>query len=81
MQRRWPSHNARNQVVTPYGRQVDLPGMRPQAVALSPDGKILVTSGKTSELVVVDPVSGEVRQLRAPERGVRRARRRRRTKY
>jgi len=36
--------------------------MRPQAVALSPDGKLLVTSGKTSELVVLDPVTGEIRQ-------------------
>ena len=51
-----------NQVVTPYGQQVDLPSMRPQAIALSPDGKILVTSGKTSELVVLDPVSGAIRQ-------------------
>ena len=38
-----------NQVLTPIGRQVDLPGMRPQGVALSPDGKLLVVSGKTSE--------------------------------
>src|SRR5436190_16303809 len=51
-----------NQVLTPYGRMVDLPGMRPQAVALSPDGKILITAGKTSELIVVDPVSAEIRQ-------------------
>lgn len=51
-----------NQVVTPAGLQVDLPGLRPQALALSPDGRLLVTSGKTSELIVVDPASGEVRQ-------------------
>lgn len=51
-----------NQRVTPLGRQVDLPGMRPQTLALSPDGKLLVTAGKTSELVAVDPVGGEVRQ-------------------
>ncbi|MFN7576702.1 MAG: bifunctional YncE family protein/alkaline phosphatase family protein [Planctomycetota bacterium] len=51
-----------NQVLTPWGRQLDLPGMRPQAIALSPDGKIAVTSGKTSELVVLDPASGEIRQ-------------------
>ena len=44
-----------NQVLTPLGRQVDLPGMRPQALALSPDGALLVVSGKTSELVVLDP--------------------------
>ena len=51
-----------NQVLTPLGRQVDLPAMRPQALALSPDGRIVVTAGKTSELVVVDPVSGEILQ-------------------
>src|SRR5688572_15547521 len=51
-----------NQVLTPIGRQIDLPGMRPQALALSPNGAILVVSGKTSELVVVDPKDGTIRQ-------------------
>ncbi len=51
-----------NQVVTPMGRQVELPGMRPQALALSPDGRLLVTSGKTPDLVVVEPASGKVLQ-------------------
>jgi YVTN family beta-propeller protein len=51
-----------NQVLTPFGTQVDLPGMRPQAIALSPDGKILVTAGKTAELVVVSPQTGEILQ-------------------
>ncbi len=51
-----------NQVVTPLGLQVELPGLRPQALALSPDGKLLVTAGKTSELIVVDPVTGAMRQ-------------------
>ncbi|HJQ81623.1 MAG TPA: YncE family protein, partial [Lacipirellulaceae bacterium] len=51
-----------NQLLTPAGQQVDLPGMRPQALALSPDGALLVVSGKTSELVVVDPQNGTVRQ-------------------
>ncbi len=37
-----------NQVVTPAGLQVALPGLRPQALALSPDGRFLVVSGKTS---------------------------------
>ncbi len=53
-----PTH----QVLTPTGRQVELPGLRPQALALSPDGKILVTSGKTNEIVVIDPPSGLVWQ-------------------
>jgi DNA-binding beta-propeller fold protein YncE len=47
-----------NHVLTPAGLQVDLPGLRPQALALSPDGRILVTSGKTAEIVVVHPVTG-----------------------
>ena len=51
-----------NQVLTPLGRTVELPGLRPQALALSPDGRILVTSGKTSEIVVVDPTTGTIRQ-------------------
>ena len=51
-----------NQVLTPLGRTIELPGLRPQALALSPDGRILVTSGKTSEIVVVDPASGTLRQ-------------------
>ncbi len=51
-----------NQVVTPLGIQVELPGLRPQALALSPDGALLVTAGKTAELVVVDPATGAVRQ-------------------
>ena len=36
--------------------------MRPQALALSPDGKLLVTSGKTHELVVIEPQSGRIVQ-------------------
>src|SRR5687768_1540678 len=51
-----------NQTVTPVGIQVELPGLRPQGLALSPDGKLLVTSGKTSELVVIDPGSGAILQ-------------------
>jgi DNA-binding beta-propeller fold protein YncE len=51
-----------NQVLTPAGRQVELADMRPQAIALSPDGRMLVTSGKTHELVVVDPTTGAILQ-------------------
>ena len=50
------------QLLTPAGRQVELPGMRPQAIALSPDGRTLVTSGKTTNLVLIDPGSGQVIQ-------------------
>src|SRR5258708_2441993 len=51
-----------NQVLTPAGLQVELPGLRPQALALSPDRKWLITSGKSHELVVIDPVSGKILQ-------------------
>jgi YVTN family beta-propeller protein len=51
-----------NQVLTPVGQQVDLPGLRPQALALSPDGQILVTAGKTAEVVVLSPLTGNVLQ-------------------
>lgn len=51
-----------NQYLTPAGIQVDLPGLRPQVIRLSPDGAILVTSGKSHELVVVEPVTGKMRQ-------------------
>jgi len=50
-----------NQRLTPYGRQVELPGMRPQVIALSPDRRLLVTSGKTNELIVINPTTGEIR--------------------
>jgi YVTN family beta-propeller protein len=52
-----------NQIVTPSGIQVELPGLRPQVLALSPDGRSLVTSGKTPGLVVVDPATGKIRQV------------------
>jgi YVTN family beta-propeller protein len=51
-----------NQVVAPAGKQVPLPGLRPQALALSPDGRLLAVSGKTSELLIIDPAAGEIRQ-------------------
>ncbi len=51
-----------NQVLTPYGTQIELPKMRPQAVALSPNGKLLAVSGKTSEVLIVDPRTGRILQ-------------------
>lgn len=51
-----------NQVLTPIGIQVELPEMRPQALALSPDGKLLVTAGKTHQLIVVHPETGDILQ-------------------
>ncbi len=51
-----------HQVLTPTGIQVELPAMRPQALALSPDGRLLATSGKTQDLVLIDPKTGEIKQ-------------------
>ncbi len=51
-----------HQVLTPHGRLVDLPGLRPQAIAFGPGRRTLLVSGKTSELLVMDPDTGEVRQ-------------------
>jgi YVTN family beta-propeller protein len=51
-----------NQIVEPAGRQVYLPKLRPQGLAVSPDGRILVISGKSHDLVVIDPVSAQVLQ-------------------
>ncbi|MBM3837875.1 MAG: bifunctional YncE family protein/alkaline phosphatase family protein [Verrucomicrobia bacterium] len=51
-----------SQILTPAGKQIELPEMRPQALALSPDGRLLVTSGKTHEIVVLDPATGAIRQ-------------------
>jgi YVTN family beta-propeller protein len=51
-----------NQEITPWGRQIELAGLRPQVLALSPDSRVLVVSGKTSELVVLDPNTAEVKQ-------------------
>src|SRR5512146_3161275 len=51
-----------NQLLTPAGRQLELPGLRPQALALSPNGKLLAISGKTSELVLANPLTGRVVQ-------------------
>jgi YVTN family beta-propeller protein len=51
-----------NQRVAPTGRQVELPEMRPQALALSPDKRLLVTAGQTHELMVLDASSGNILQ-------------------
>ena len=60
-----------NQLLTPYGKSIDLPGMRPQALALSPDGKVLVAAGKTNDIVVLNPVTGElIKRVELPEEGL-----------
>ena len=49
-----------NQVLTPAGVHAPLPGLRPQALALSPDGKLLVTAGNSKKLICLNPVTGAV---------------------
>jgi len=51
-----------NQVVTPVGIQLSLPGLRPQALALSPDRTFFVVAGKTHEIIVADAATGLIRQ-------------------
>ena len=51
-----------NQFVTPAGFQIELPRVRPNALALSPDGKLLVTAGLTRELIAVNPATGKILQ-------------------
>jgi len=50
------------QTLTPAGAQAELYDLRPQVLAMSPDGRLLITSGKTNDLVVLDPATGQVRQ-------------------
>jgi len=50
------------QLLTPTGRQIELPGMRPQALALSPNGNLLATGGKNQTLVLIDPADGRILQ-------------------
>jgi YVTN family beta-propeller protein len=51
-----------NQLVAPAGFQIELPRVRPNALALSPNGKILVTAGLTRELIAVNPATGNILQ-------------------
>ncbi|MGH7993645.1 MAG: beta-propeller fold lactonase family protein, partial [Limisphaerales bacterium] len=51
-----------NQLVAPAGTLVELPGVRPNALALSPDGQRLVTAGLTQRLIVINPATGTILQ-------------------
>ncbi|MGQ9578099.1 MAG: bifunctional YncE family protein/alkaline phosphatase family protein [Candidatus Aminicenantales bacterium] len=51
-----------NQVLTPFGFQIELPRMRPQALAISPDRRLVAVSGKTNELVIIDPADIKIWQ-------------------
>jgi len=50
-----------NQALTPAGTQIELAGMRPQVLALSPDGQLLATSGK-NQLLLISPRDGRILQ-------------------
>ena len=51
-----------NQILSPAGVQVPLPGVRPLALALSPDGRLLVTAGNSKKLLVLNAESGALLQ-------------------
>ena len=51
-----------NQTITPAGVQIQLPGLRPNALALSPDHSLLVTAGLGSQLLVLDAQTGKILQ-------------------
>src|SRR4051794_1442331 len=51
-----------NQLLTPTGRQLELTSLRPQALALSPNGHLLAVAGKTHELVILDPITASLKQ-------------------
>ena len=51
-----------NQRVTPAGKLIELAGVRPNALALSPDRELLVTSGLIKELLVLSPSTGAILQ-------------------
>jgi DNA-binding beta-propeller fold protein YncE len=51
-----------NQTLTPYGKFVELKGLRPQVIAQSRDGKRLYVAGKTPELLVIDAEKGTILQ-------------------
>jgi len=50
------------QLLTPAGRQIDVLGMRPQALALSPDGGLLAVTGRKDILVLLEPGTGRILQ-------------------
>lgn len=51
-----------NQILTPAGMQVELAGIRPQALALGPNGQLYVAAARAHELIVVEPASGKILQ-------------------
>src|SRR5262249_48845580 len=50
------------QILTPAGWQIPLPRIRPQGLALSPNGRLLAVAGATEEVFLVDPRTGKMLQ-------------------
>jgi YVTN family beta-propeller protein len=50
------------QILTPAGQQIPLPGMRPQALTLSPNGRLLAVAGNTEVFLLIDPRTGTTLQ-------------------
>jgi DNA-binding beta-propeller fold protein YncE len=50
-----------NQLLRPEGIQVNLPGARPQTIALSPNRRLIAIGGKHS-VVLIDPETGKILQ-------------------
>jgi hypothetical protein len=51
-----------NQILTPAGDQIELPALRPNALALSPDHSLLVTAGLTHQLLIIGTQTGKILQ-------------------
>ena len=51
-----------NQILTPAGIQIELPAMRPNAMALSPDHSLLVTAGQAHQLLIIGTQTGKILQ-------------------
>ncbi|MBN2508063.1 MAG: bifunctional YncE family protein/alkaline phosphatase family protein [Verrucomicrobia bacterium] len=57
-----------SQLLTPAGRQIELPAMRPQALALSPDGRLLITAGRSNRVYVIDAHTAQILQRQSMPR-------------
>src|SRR5262245_30000885 len=59
-----PNHSVlpTGQILSPAGVQGLLPGVRPQILALSPDGNLLITAGNTKKLIALHPETGVITQ-------------------
>ena len=51
-----------NQILSPAGIQIELPALRPNTLALSPDHSLLVTAGLTHQLLIVGTQTGKILQ-------------------